>query len=668
MSVRSLKAVRPPRNSRVSRHSFLISPDANPTLISPKVVHVSSGVSSADVVPNSWGCSTCCGLCVPTHVVPLTPQPVEHPTPTGAASPLTPIASPSTSGTLHPRQWASFRGGLYGWWTLLMLLLTLYHAIAILTRLAFFTPAHATIVQNWLVVDYVLDGLFLVDMYLHARVFSIEIAGREIFDHEAIARQYKSDRVRIDVVASLPADLLVLGAAPSQTVLLAMALRLTKLIRLYYVPRYSKTLQSFLLRLRLSFCNADVILYGKFVLLFLFMSQVLACVWYVCGAHIQPAHSWIEADKNLNTLLSQYFRAIYYLVACLATLSYGDIGPVTEVETVAVCVFVLLGAGWWAGLAGAVESAVIKSSRHESHQQHTHNQIQQFLTARRLPGDLKQRLSLYFHLLHSRAHGVDEDDMMGMLSPNLQLELAYLQRRRVLEHFPIFQSCSLGFLKHLAHSLQLEAYLADECLYEIGDAAEKLFFIEQGSVLLTDADTRTVALLIPGNFFGEELLLEGLVQAESMGQVCYRRVTARATVDCQVYVLTRSNVVALLALYPHYQRVWLNAFASASSLSPKRGSDSPKRNASWVPETPSPVFGNTSQKNSGELRTTHEVDFDRELMMIPEKKDEWTLDMSATSESKHPEIELTRTLDQRYDDHSKDDEVTRLIREEYEDM
>lgn len=151
--------------------------------------------------------------------------------------------------TWHPA--SEFRRG----WDVLQILVTFYIGTVVPLRICF--PAH--LFPTWLLLlEYLLDLLFIVDVYMQDTRFAyVSFDGSVENEPEKIARNYRSTWMKIDVVASLPLNmlvaLLVLQAPLSTSAhpeLLAW-LRINKLLRVGKIPYYFGRIRYFVQELSL---------------------------------------------------------------------------------------------------------------------------------------------------------------------------------------------------------------------------------------------------------------------------------------------------------------------------------------------------------------------------------------------------------------------------------
>ena len=114
----------------------------------------------------------------------------------------------------------------------------------------------------------------------------------------------------------------------------------------------------------------------------------------------------------------------------------------------------------------------------------------------------------------------------------------------VFQHSPLFAHLSADQLSRLAALARPRRYGGDQVIFNEGDPGASLYVIMQGRVKIArsspDGKERTIALLGPGDLFGELALLDGDA----------RSADAVALEDSQVLVVPREEFRAFLMEHP----------------------------------------------------------------------------------------------------------------------
>lgn len=112
-----------------------------------------------------------------------------------------------------------------------------------------------------------------------------------------------------------------------------------------------------------------------------------------------------------------------------------------------------------------------------------------------------------------------------------------------LRDIPLFSGLSADELLPVGEIASEATLASGEVVFEEGDPGERFYVITSGRVDVL-RQGRTLATLGPGDCFGEMALLDGTT----------RSATVRALDDCTVLVMTRSDFLDLLELYPGIAR------------------------------------------------------------------------------------------------------------------
>ncbi len=195
--------------------------------------------------------------------------------------------------------------------------------------------------------------------------------------------------------------------------------------------------------------------FAKLCGVFALLSHLFACAWYLV-AGTNAVDNWVTTSGLAAAPMAQkYLLAFYYQLSTMATLSYADVWPTNTWETIVLLVAIFVAGGWFAAMAGAMETAVHHADADELRVQRQASELRAFFRSRRLPASLRERASLYLELLRSRASkGVDEKAVLGWLPANMQLDIAQFVHRDLIERVPIFRECSRGFVKSMAALLR----------------------------------------------------------------------------------------------------------------------------------------------------------------------------------------------------------------------
>ncbi|TEA39574.1 hypothetical protein DBR06_SOUSAS3410011, partial [Sousa chinensis] len=255
-------------------------------------------------------------------------------------------------------------------WDWVILILTFYTAIMVPYNVSFKTK------QNniaWLVLDSVVDVIFLVDIVLNFHTTFVGPGGEVISDPKLIRMNYLKTWFVIDLLSCLPYDIInafenvdevnhcivFLSLFFSESVVsflfffliqgISSLFSSLKVVRLLRLGRVARKLDHYL-----EYGAAVLVL---LVCVFGLVAHWLACIWYSIGDYevIDEVTNTIQIDSWLYQLAlsigtpyryntsagiweggpskdSLYVSSLYFTMTSLTTIGFGNIAPTTDVE------------------------------------------------------------------------------------------------------------------------------------------------------------------------------------------------------------------------------------------------------------------------------------------------------------------------------------------------
>ena len=234
-------------------------------------------------------------------------------------------------------------------WDLAMVVLVLVTCVFIPYQLAF---QHDVDVVGSIVI-YCLDLVFLIDIVLNFRT-TYRDNGTEIEDRAMIRGHYLRTMFAIDLLATLPLDLLFLPWMSSDPTAVSMILffrmlRLLRIVRLFVI--FSRWM-------RQSSTNTGLLRIARLAAVIVLFIHWISCAWFLVPFMQQfPADSWVAVQALEDApAATQYIRSLYWTVVTMTTVGYGDITPARDVEYVIAILVMLAGASLYAYIIANIAS------------------------------------------------------------------------------------------------------------------------------------------------------------------------------------------------------------------------------------------------------------------------------------------------------------------------
>ena len=169
-----------------------------------------------------------------------------------------------------------------------------------------------------------------------------------ISNHVAIAKAYLRGWFFIDLIASVPLDLLIwictgaeIGELSGSEVRSAKLVRIVKIFRVVRILRLLK-IKRLVIHIEMFFgLNFSVMSILKFFIAIAILSHLIACGFLSIGN--QESDGWMDTIK-MDSKSTEYIASIYWAMTSMTTIGYGDLFAITVSERVYSIVAQLIGA------------------------------------------------------------------------------------------------------------------------------------------------------------------------------------------------------------------------------------------------------------------------------------------------------------------------------------
>lgn len=126
-----------------------------------------------------------------------------------------------------------------------------------------------------------------------------------------------------------------------------------------------------------------------------------------------------------------------------------------------------------------------------------------------------------------------------------------IEKAFFLKKVKIFSDLELELLLAIGEKLHEDAYEANEKVFIPGQVANRIYLIAEGSVEIFDGPMRPIALLHPGELFGDESIFNEQPRAY----------TAICKTNVLFYTLSRSQFLSIISECPSVAVLLLQAYS-----------------------------------------------------------------------------------------------------------
>uniref|UniRef100_A0A4W5M431 Potassium voltage-gated channel, subfamily H (eag-related), member 1b n=1 Tax=Hucho hucho TaxID=62062 RepID=A0A4W5M431_9TELE len=456
-------------------------------------------------------------------------------------------------------------------WDWVILILTFYTAIMVPYNVSFKTKQNNV---TWLVVDSIVDVIFLVDIVLNFHTTFVGPAGEVISDPKLIRMNYVKTWFVIDLLSCLPYDVInafenvdeVSGLFANLTIPLLFSTHQgisslfssLKVVRLLRLGRVARKLDHY-------------IEYGAAVLVLLvcvfgLAAHWLACIWYSIGDYevIDENTNSVRMDSWLYILSesvgtpyrfnasgsgrweggpskdSVYITSLYFTMTSLTSIGFGNIAPTTDGEKLFAVAMMMIGSLLYATIFGNVTTIFQQMYANTNRYHEMLNSVRDFLKLYQVPKGLSERVMDYIVSTWSMSRGIDSDKVLQICPKDMRADICVHLNRKVFKEHPAFRLASDGCLRALAMEFQTTHSAPGDLIYHAGESVDSLCFVVSGSLEVIQ-DDEVVAILGKGDVFGDVFWKE-----VTLAQAC---ANVRALTYCDLHVIKRDALQKVLEFY-----------------------------------------------------------------------------------------------------------------------
>ena len=338
------------------------------------------------------------------------------------------------------------------------------------------------------VINRIVDLGFLMDMGFNFFLPYQTSDNRMITDHPTIVRKYLFGWFPLDCVSIVPYDLI--GAMMQDDSLsnlkVLRAIRLLRLAKLLRIIRLGRLFRRFEATHEV---NYAVLALNKFGFGILFLAHWMACLFYLIAATEAKENNWVTGyfDVSAEDGLaidkgSLYVASVYWAVATLSTLGYGDVIPATNAERLYAVAGTFVGGAVYAYLLGSVCSIITNLDEGSNTFYRQMDELNRFMKEKSITTELRVKLRDYFRFRRNSRALVEWSGVMHLMSDALRLDVAEEVFGGWIRALPIFRDCPKRLPAMLSAHLSSLVLSPHENLMANSARRDSLFIVEKGLV------------------------------------------------------------------------------------------------------------------------------------------------------------------------------------------
>ncbi|XP_058724846.1 potassium channel AKT6-like isoform X2 [Vicia villosa] len=332
----------------------------------------------------------------------------------------------------------------YQQWNKFLLIWVLYTALVCPFEFGFLLTSKGPLA----IADNIVNAFFLIDIVLTFFVAYVEkTTYLLVADKRKIAYRYLSSWFVCDVMSTIPYEVFHQVLPP-----FARAYGYFSILRLWRLRRASAMFR----RLEKDrHYNYFLVRCAKLLCVTLFATHVAACVFYFLAT--RPNHknpTWLSLVSNASnqTMLDSYVTSVYWSIATLSSVGYGDLHAVNSDEMIFTMLYVTFNFGLAAYLIGNMTNLVVHWSDRTKRYREIVEAASHFARRNRLPQSLQEQIYAHFEMKYkTNVEGLEQQEIIDSLPKAIQSSIAHYRFFELIQQVYLFS----GVSRDLLHQLDL---------------------------------------------------------------------------------------------------------------------------------------------------------------------------------------------------------------------
>ncbi|KAL2609270.1 hypothetical protein R1flu_027843 [Riccia fluitans] len=391
-----------------------------------------------------------------------------------------------------------------------------------------------------LTIDYSIDFFFGVDIVV---TFFVAYLDRSTFllvdNRKKIALRYLSTWLVLDVASTVPFSLV--AVIFTGKIGRGFTYALLNMLRLWRLRRVSALLSRIEKDVRFSYFWTRCL---KFTCVTLLVVHCAGCFFYLLYARYPRSkqdNTWFGAllpQLVGQSLWKQYVAAMYWSMATLTTVGYGDLHPVNTREMVYDIFYMLLNLALTAYIIGNMTNLLIHVTGRTRNYRVAVQSIVDFSVRNGLPTALQQQMLAHMRL-RFKTENLQQQQIISSLPKSIRANITQYLFLPTVANVYLFQGTSVDFLQQVVTEMKAEYYIPNEEVIIHNESPSEFYIIVSGAVevfMVKDGNQESLAKLGGGDVVGE------------IGVLCYipQPFTVRTLKLTQLLRLDRMKFISII--------------------------------------------------------------------------------------------------------------------------
>ena len=383
------------------------------------------------------------------------------------------------------------------YWNKIITFLVMYTCFSVPLLLGF----HLSYEPGQMAFDYLVDCFFITDILLTFRTTFFDADNELVLDKKLIRKMYMRQWFWVDVVATLPLELI--GLAVDGRLLLDF--RLLRMLRLFKLFKQIDV-------------HNNVLRVSQMLVFFMFVAHWVGSGWWALGVapyNVSPdgnptGTTWVvranvcpsernETDDDGGAYCERmpdgspvefwqkYMSSLYWSLTTLIKTPW--VHPDTVGEKAVASIIVVFGAILFAAILGNITAMINSFDKSNAQLRDIMSTLHRLIGKYDVPTKLQKRVFMYVQTQWSTTKGLDNQRILAKVPPALRGDILEAIHDDLIKTSPIFVGVSSECVRVILSKLRSEVCLAKETLIAGGQLCNEVYLLVRGVLQVQlDAD------------------------------------------------------------------------------------------------------------------------------------------------------------------------------------
>jgi hypothetical protein len=373
-------------------------------------------------------------------------------------------------------------------WAILIFLLILYSVIISPITIAFYYDVS----YQFQIINVCIDFIFICDVIFNFLTPYQDKEGNLVTDLKQIAIRYLSSWLLLDLLSSLPFDIIGVYISYSGLNNIEYSSKLQSLLRISKIMRLGKWLK--VIRF-IKLARGDegvsrffyVFEFNRlfiFAGLFMILIHITCCLWIYIGKIYDDSNNWIVHYNFIDSdMVTLYIASFYFTLYTVLTIGYGDITSINYVERIYNIFFMFIGVILFSFTLTSLSNIFAKYDQSSLIMQRKKLILNKLMKEYNIPDNLLKKIKKTIKHEFKKTN-IERYNFIDSLPTSIKNDLFFVIYQCHITKLLFFKDLSREFIIYVLPMLKPLALGKAETLFSSGEYINEMYMIIKGVLSL----------------------------------------------------------------------------------------------------------------------------------------------------------------------------------------